>query len=78
MMLAPKQADAMKVLSAASGADFETAYITLQTNAHMEAVALFRTYSGHPDDKKVGKFAEQTLPILEMHLDHVKMLVAAH
>ncbi|MDB5525109.1 MAG: hypothetical protein JWM58_2872 [Rhizobium sp.] len=76
--LAPKQADAMKLLTAAKGADFEAAYITLQTRAHMEAVALFRTYAGKPDDKDVGEFASKTLPSLEMHLAHVKMLVGAH
>jgi putative membrane protein len=78
MVLAPKQADAMKLLTATSGADFEADYIMLQANAHMEAVALFHTYAGHPDDKKVGNFATETLPTLEMHLEHVKMLVAAH
>jgi putative membrane protein len=77
MKLAPKQADAMKLLSVASGADFEATYIALQANAHMEAVALFRTYAGKPDDDKVGGFAKETLPTLEMHLEHVKMLLAA-
>jgi putative membrane protein len=78
MTFAPKQADAMKLLEAAKGADFDAAYISLQTGAHMEAVALFRTYAGKPDDQKVGGFAKETLPTLEMHLDHVKMLAAAH
>jgi putative membrane protein len=78
MVLAPKQADAMKLLTAATGAEFEADYISVQHGAHMEAVALFRTYAGHPDDKAVGQFAKQTLPTLEMHLEHVKTLAAAH
>lgn len=75
--LDPKHADAMKLLAAA-GKDFDAAYIGLQHGAHMEAVMLFRTYAGKPDDKKVGDFAAETLPTLEMHLEHVKKLVAAH
>lgn len=76
--LAAKHAGALKLLTAADKANFDTVYIMLQNDAHVEAVTTFRTYAAKPDDKGVGQFAKQTLPTLEMHLDHVKQLVAAH
>jgi len=75
--LAPKDAEAMKQLEAASGADFDKAYVGIQEKAHMEAVALFKNYSANPDDKRLGRFAKKTLPTLEEHLDHVKQLTAS-
>lgn len=74
--LAPKHAAAMKMLGSLDGADFDAAYVSLQHAGHMEAVAAFRTYAAKPDDKALGAFAKETLPTLEMHLDHVKMLAA--
>jgi len=76
--LAPKQAAMVEQLKAASGEDFQMLYIDMQMQAHMEAVTLFRTYSGSGDDQNVVAFAKETLPTLEMHLVHVKELVAAH
>jgi putative membrane protein len=76
--LAPKHAAMLKQLEAAEGADFQTLYIDMQAQAHMEAVALFQTYAGSGDDKAVVTFAKETLPALEMHMAHVKELVKAH
>ncbi|MBE7185075.1 MAG: DUF4142 domain-containing protein [Methylobacterium mesophilicum] len=76
--LSPKHAAMIEQLKAANGEDFQALYIDMQTQAHMEAVALFRTYSGSGDDQNVVAFAEETLPKLEMHMMHVKELVAAH
>jgi putative membrane protein len=75
--LAPKDAETMKQLQAASGADFDKAYVSAQQKAHMDAVALFKNYSDNPDDKRLGRFAKKTLPTLEMHLDHAKKLTAS-
>lgn len=74
--LAPKQKKMMDELRSASGKDFETLYLDIQAQAHMEAVALFLTYAGSGDDQEVVGFAKATLPRLETHLAHVKMLVA--
>jgi putative membrane protein len=63
-------------LKAAMGAEFDMLYLDMQAQAHMEAVALFRTYAGAPDDQELGGFAKETLPALESHFHHVKMLVA--
>ncbi len=76
--LAPKHAAMLKQLDAAQGDDFQMLYIDMQAAAHMEAVALFRTYAGSGDDESVVAFAKKTLPTLEGHEMHVKELVAAH
>lgn len=75
-MLSTKDAEAMQQLTSASDADFEKAYIALQTKAHEDAVALFKSYSSDPDNKRLGRFAKNTLPTLEMHLQHAKQLAA--
>lgn len=75
--LAPKDADAMTKLNAASGAEFDKTYISLQESAHTDAVALFKNYIANPDDKRLGKFAKNTLPTIEMHLEHAKKLATA-
>jgi len=76
IVLAPKQQKMMDQLQAAKGNDFDTLYLDMQVQAHMEAIALFRTYAGSGDDQTVVGFAKETLPSLETHLSHVKMLVA--
>jgi putative membrane protein len=76
--IAPKHAAMLKQLEAANGADFQTLYIDMQAQAHMEAVALFRTYAGSGDNPAVMSFAKETLPVLEGHMMHVKGLVKAH
>jgi putative membrane protein len=76
MKYAPKHAGMIKLLEAADGADFDALYLDMQAQAHMEAVMLFRTYSASGDDEKVVAFAKKTLPTLEMHMAHVKELVA--
>lgn len=75
--LAPKQKKMMEELQSASGKEFETLYLDIQAQAHMEAVALFRTYAGSGDDQEVVGFAKEALPRLETHMAHVKELVAA-
>lgn len=74
--LAPKQQKMLDQLQAAEGKDFDTLYLDMQTQAHMEAVGLFRTYAGSGEDQSLVGFAKETLPSLETHLAHVKMLVA--
>ena len=72
--LAPKQATAMDMLKKAEGKEFDAAYVQVQTEAHVEAVSLFKAYASKPDDAALGVFAKETLPTLEKHLEHVKML----
>ncbi len=75
--LAPKHAAMLQQLEAADGADFQTLYVDMQAQSHMEAVALFRTYAGSGDNEAIVAFAKATLPTLEGHMMHVKELVAA-
>ena len=58
----------------ADGKDFDAAYVSLQHSAHEEAVSIFQAYAAKPDDEALGAFAKETLPTLEMHLEHVKMM----
>lgn len=73
--LPPKLQRMLDQLNAADGKDFETLYVDMQAQAHMEAIALFRTYAGSGDDQTLVGFAKQTLPKLETHAGHVTMLV---
>jgi putative membrane protein len=61
-------------LKAANGAVFDTAYIEAQTNAHVEAVDLFKAYAKDGDVPRLKAFAADVLPTLEGHLQHVKKL----
>lgn len=54
--------------------DFDAAYVGAQLTAHQEAVALFTSYSSSGDTPQLAAFASQTLPTLQMHLDHVQAL----
>lgn len=40
-------------------------------------MALFKTCSANPDDKRVERFATNIPPTLEVHLQHVKQLTAS-
>lgn len=73
--LTQKQSDAIDTLKKVDGEDFDATYVDLQRDAHMEAVSLFTSYAAKPDDPTLGAFATETLPTLEMHLEHVKALV---
>jgi putative membrane protein len=72
--LQPKEQQALDKLKAASGETFDKEYVAAQVKAHDEAVALFRSYSNSGDDPALKEFAKKTLPVLEMHQQHVKEL----
>lgn len=74
--LAPKQKKMLNQLEAASGNAFDTLYLDMQAQAHMEAIGLSRTFAGSGDDQKLVGFARETLPTLETHMAHMKMLIA--
>lgn len=57
-----------------SASDFDAAYVSAQLMAHQEAVALFSSYSANGDDPRLAAFAKQTLPTLQMHLEHAQAL----
>lgn len=59
-------------LNSASGAQFDQAYMTMQLQAHQEAVALFTSYSQGGDNPDLKAFATKTLPTLKEHLAMVQ------
>ncbi len=65
-------------LDAASGNDFDNNYISMQVDAHKEAVELFGDYSKNGDDSKLKEFAGETLPALKEHLRQVEKLKTSH
>lgn len=72
----PDQMDAnsaenLQKLQAASGADFDTLYVQLQTQAHIDAVGLFAGYSQNGAAGPLKDFATKTLPTLKEHYDMV-------
>ncbi|MGU3493894.1 DUF4142 domain-containing protein [Xanthobacteraceae bacterium A53D] len=64
----------LRKLKAATGADFDTLYVQIQTTAHEEAVGLFGAFSKDGDQSALKAFATETLPTLQKHLEHVKMI----
>jgi putative membrane protein len=71
------QAD-MERLEKASVSEFDAIYLDVQTKAHEDAVALFKSYAEDGDDAQLKQFAAQTLPKLEQHLEHVRALNRSH
>lgn len=61
-------------LQSASNDNFDQQYISMQTDAHKEAVKLFGNYSRNGKDAALKDFASETLPTLKQHLEHVEQL----
>jgi len=64
----------MKDLRAKSGADFDRAYIEAQKQGHIETVAMFDSYARNGDNPRMKQFAQELLPTLRQHLEHVGKL----
>jgi len=64
----------MEKLQEAKPEEFDAQYIAIQRKAHEEAVKLFTDYSKNGDDPKLKQFAADTLPTLQMHLEHANKL----
>ena len=56
------------------GDQFDTAYASMQVQAHEEAVKLFEAYSSNGDDAQLKSWAGKTLPTLKEHLQRAKGL----
>lgn len=61
-------------LKTANGTEFDTLYVQAQTTAHEQAVGLFGSFAKDGDQSGLKAFAAETLPILQKHLEHVKMI----
>ncbi len=58
-----------------AGGDFDTKYLTEEIRHHKEAISLYRKQAASGIDPDLQKFANDSLPKLEHHLD---MLESAH
>lgn len=61
-------------LEKAPDAEFDASYLEQQSAAHDEATTLFRNYADNGDNPKLKAFAQETLPVLERHFEHVRQL----
>ncbi|MET3889105.1 putative membrane protein [Bosea sp. OAE506] len=59
-------------LASTPNREFDAAYLALQSQAHDEAVTLFRTYGTNGENPRLAAFARQTLPTLQRHAAHVE------
>jgi putative membrane protein len=59
------------------GMAFDHAYIDAQVKGHVETVAMVETYAKSGDNPRIKAFANDVLPTLKDHLDHVKKLQAS-
>ncbi|MDF3864088.1 DUF4142 domain-containing protein [Pseudomonas denitrificans (nom. rej.)] len=66
-----------KVLDAREGS-FDAAYANNQVSAHEEAVKVFTDAANNAVDADIKKFAQETLPTLQQHLEMAQELVKAH
>jgi putative membrane protein len=64
----------MNMLSGLSDKDFDRAYVKEMVKDHEKAVKLFQKYQRESSNKELGAFAQQTLPILEEHLQMAQTL----
>lgn len=56
----------------AGAADFDSAYVHAMSAGHGNTVQMFENYATTGKDPAVRAWAQQMLPILKMHLEHVK------
>ncbi|MHB2167755.1 DUF4142 domain-containing protein [Alsobacter sp. R-9] len=76
MQLDARHAAMLASLRAASGPAFDDAYLTMQAQAHREALALFGDYARRGDDPGLRRFASRTLPALRGHARMLERLGA--
>lgn len=59
----------LDALKGKSGADFDTAYLAQQREAHAKALATMQDYSANGDNAALKAFAADTAPKVQSHLD---------
>jgi putative membrane protein len=66
------------ILHVRDGENFDKAYANNQVVAHEQTIELFQKEVKEGKDADLKKFASDTLPKLQAHLEHAKKLAAAH
>jgi len=61
-------------LKARDAGTFDKAYVDAQYTAHVETIDLFKSYVRSGDHWRLRQFADELLPTLHVHLDHVKKM----
>jgi putative membrane protein len=61
-------------LNAASGDDFDNAYVQQMVDDHKDALSLFENYARDGSDAKLKTFARETTPTIREHLQMVERL----
>jgi putative membrane protein len=67
----------LKHLAEAPDDKFDTTYLSQQVMAHEETVTLMREYAQGGDNPQLRSLAISALPVVERHLDHMKMLAGS-
>lgn len=79
----PQELDAahkskLNKLNSLSGAGFERQFKTDQVQGHKQAIVQFERYAKNGDNSDLKKWAQDTLPALQKHLQHAEALPRPH
>jgi putative membrane protein len=61
-------------MQALSGAKFENKFKSEQVSGHQKAIKMYEDYAQKGDNADLKKFAQETLPTLNTHLQHAQAL----
>lgn len=74
--LTPEYSDAMAQLSRQAGPQFDNAYMKMMVQDHMKTVAKFKKEAATSQDPTVKKYAQESLPVLESHLQEARQIAS--
>ncbi len=66
--------EAMGKLEAVSGPEFDRLYVSMQIEAHQQALALFGNYATEGDNPELKVFAGELLPTLHHHYEMIEKI----
>ena len=66
--------DKLAALRSASGDQFDQQYRELQLQGHQEALKLHRDYSKNGGNEALKRFATETAPVVQQHLNEIQAL----
>jgi putative membrane protein len=58
----------------ASGENFDAVYMETQVMSHQQSVALFSSYAENGDNEQLREFAQEQLPVIQMHYEMVQKM----
>jgi len=63
-------------MSSLTGSEFDREFINMMVSDHQKAIEIFNDEESSTQDPDMKMYVENTLPILEMHLDKARQLQA--